>query len=1174
MPSDWRRRSEPEPGHGGAVLASEVLRLAHCLSQISKDDILLYNLDRLHLSPGFPPARGEGEGGAGSARSTGNIVRLHSQLQRHLEETTMRLLSECADLEVLEIDTNRIARELEHFCVDNVSVSLRRLKAMVYAGMQCFQRLPACLQLLLLLRDGGGPPRVRQSLLDWSHGSNDSLPAAPLSPAHRDSRIARNLSPPLFKRPLYSPPGDSPYQSPRESPYDSPYHSPESDPDSEPDSSPAASLSSRVVTDRFEFPEIAEADLVSDVLFVLQGVEGRFIKRGVHGRFTLAGGLKVSRAVRQLTERTCALGDLYNAIVDARPPEGLISQALYQGVMDEIYQYNHLVNMLVSSRANDPLSLRRLYVWVQQPYTRMRLLRLALDAAPRFSIDGVFDLYCGRGDAMGRELYNELLRKCMVPYLEMLLQWVFFGEIDDGHGLFFVRRVQDHYRFTPSKVPKFMPAALAELCFEVGRCGMYYSQMKGGAHLKSDVDIPGLLRQLCPESPLWSVFVTVQRLAALVRSVDTSTRLVRELAGEHDLGGYLRRVGDHLAMTHLAADPASSAFDDFECNADYGFDIYVPKFSFPLALILEDEKLARDAYITSFRLEFLLQRSLKVLSICWSEYSWHSRCSHGALELSRRVGWINMRRHEMSHFANMLQSARSVQYLLGSFVARVSARDYPPADATLSQLRSEFSHVLSCLRPGNFLELMEILEAVVDFGKFVPRLFHRGTMQQLRSLVREGASPPSLADFIHRNIATDEAMRVLSRHARRFRESVMLLLHRLAGQDAERRRFGAIVDYNGFYHMLSVIDCVRAPSVPQPVGLLPDVDERGHAVQRPHRRDRHLLVVQVLPRHPLDLLGVDLLEPQEELGHGHAPAVDDQLARDLLRHGRGGVVHGEELHHELALGALDLLVRDAVGERGDAEHELAHAVVHRDLVALRVEAEEPRVLVARVEGAEGLRAADRHAVRDGVHRLVARDLARHDPLLALLVAPDDALHEHEAYRVGVRVRPHVVVPVEELRADKLRLLQLPHAGSDRPPGTPASCSGCSQRGPAPLFPPALVTHQYREAQWTAAERRHVQPVEYHLLRRLLDLLHLSEDHVLLRLNLRGLDEAVLEYVAQQLRAPGHVLVEAPRVVPAPHCAPAEPRTYPVCSLAVYALRWAPFCSISSSSCSRDLLDVP
>ncbi|CDR97794.1 hypothetical protein, conserved [Babesia bigemina] len=771
--------------------------LAYHLSQINKDDIVLYNLDTLNTSRSLNSAGGGSV--SGSARSTGHIVRLHASLQRHLEETTMRLLAECAELEVVEIDTNRIARDLELFCVDRSNVSLRRLKGLLYAGMQSFERLPASLQLLLHLKDGGGPIRMRTSPMLRDELGEDSLPPSPLSQHSPPTATAASPAPSQPIEVAPSSDGSSGYASPETI-------------DSDPALSPAAGVqaedpvASRVVTDRFEFAEIDEADLVSDLLFVLQGIEGRFIKRGAHGRFILTSSRKVSRGVRQLTERICSLGEVYNRIVDAKMPPGLISQALYQGVMDEVHQYNRLVNMLVSSRSTEPLSLRRLYVWVQQPYARMRLLHSALGLPQGFTIDGIFDLYCGRGDTMGRELYCELLRKCMVPYLELLLHWVYFGELEDACGVFFVRRVQGHYRLAPSKVPKFMPRSLAELCFEVGCCGSYYSQLKNGRPLKASVDIPGVLRQLCPEGQPWSVFVTVQRLCTLVRSVDTGAVLLQELVGKHDLCGYLRRVKGHLAMEHLGSDPSAPEFDDFECNAEYGFDIYVPKFSFPLALILEDEKEAREAYIISFRLEFVLQRALKILSISWSEYAWHSRCSHGSLELSRRLSWINLCRNEMSHFANVLQGSRSVQYVLDQLIRRVSSRDYPYGGATLADLRSSFSDVLACFRASNFLEIMDILESIVDFCKLVPRLFNRGSMQQLRSLVREGASPADITHFIHQNIATDDLMKVMSRYAERFRESVLLLLHRLSCQDSERRRFAAIMDYNNFYRLLSVIE--------------------------------------------------------------------------------------------------------------------------------------------------------------------------------------------------------------------------------------------------------------------------------------------------------------------------------------------------------------------------------
>ncbi|GFE55372.1 gamma-tubulin complex component 3 [Babesia ovis] len=803
MLPEGRRRSDSTSGNGGAFLASEVMLLTYHLSQISKEDILSYNLDRLNISPSIPPRHSTGS--SASARSTGHIVRLHDRLQRHLEETTLRLLTECADLEVVDIDTNRIAQELERFCVNRGSVSLRRLKGMLYTGMQCFERLPATLQLLLYLKDSAEPPSTR-SPLHRSIGSSD-VSALPSTTSRKPETHIHEVSPQQSDETIESSDDSSAYSSAASSPYESP-----EDIASSSDVRPKASgghgdtVSSSVVTDRFEFTEIDEDDLVSDILFVLQGIEGRFIKRAANGSFTLTTFRQVSRGVRQLTERICVLGKIYNSIIDAKPSSGLIAQALYQGVMDEVHQYNHLLNMMVTSRNNERLSLKRLYILVHQPYNRMRLLHLALVGSPSNSIDHIFELYCTRGDAMGRELYSELLRKCMIPYLEILLRWVYFGDLEDMSGVFFVRHVDGHYRLLSHKVPKFMSQPLADLCFDAGCCSRYFKQLKNGIYTRATVDIPGLLNKLCPQSASWSIFVTVQLLSDMVRSIETSTELVRELVVKHDLGGYISRVCGHLGMAYLGADPTSPEFDDFECTKEYGFDIYVPKFSFPLALVLEDEKETRELYINSFRMEFLLQRTLKVLSICWKEYSWNSRSSFGALELSRRMIWINLCRNEMSHFVNMLQKSRNVPYILDRLVQRVSSRDYPPPGTSLNDLRKECSSAFSRLHTDNFLEIMEILESIVDYCKFVLQLFNCNIMQQLRVLVCEGASPSSLIDYIHNNVVTNDIMKISSSYAKRFRESVLLLLHRLSCQDPDHRRFGSILDYNHFYRLLSVIE--------------------------------------------------------------------------------------------------------------------------------------------------------------------------------------------------------------------------------------------------------------------------------------------------------------------------------------------------------------------------------
>ncbi|KAK1441747.1 gamma tubulin complex like protein [Babesia gibsoni] len=772
--------------------------LAYHLSQINKEDILQYKLDRLRLAP--DESLDSTDGIRAASRSTSHIVQLHRRLQRHLEERTITLLADCADLDPVEIDTNRIAADLEACCLENSSISLRRLKGMLYTGMQHFRRLPACLHLLLELKDNKEEPAKM-------------TPPPKISPAPKKTEKAERVK--SVKSAKRTPRRKKAEPVPAESSSDYSMETEEEDMSeddivSDSPSTPSVEMEpekpevSRVVTDRFEFAEIDEQDLVTDILFVIQGLEGRFIKRDKHGRFSLTSERKVSKGVRQLTNRICSLGQLYNSIINAALPSGIITHTLYQAVMDQIHQYNRLVNLLTSGRNNEPLNLRQLYVWVQQPYTRMRLLAVALDGAHGFSVDRIFTLYCSRGDAMGRELYNELLRKCMIPYLEVLLNWIYFGELQDSSGMFFVKKSKDRYKLSPSKVPKFIPSPLALACYEVGRCGSYCTQLKSKLHMKGEVDVPRLINQLCEEGPSWSIYVTAQRLGDIVRSIDSSKQLAQILINEHSLLGYIDRIKSHLALEHLVEDPDSEVFDDFEITKDYGFDIYVPKFNFPLNLILEDEKLNRETYIRNFRLNFLLERTLKVLSICWSEYSWNSRLSKGSLDLSRRLNWINICRNEMSHFCHVLQSGRNTQFLLERFTSPKGVTSVSPL--TLRNIQEGYSALLSSMQPGNFLEVMEILECIVDYCKLVPRLFNKGAMQQLSSLVRDRQTPASIVDFIHNNIATSDMMKVLAHHAHRFRENVMLLLTTLAKQDADRRRFGAIVDYNHFYRLISVVE--------------------------------------------------------------------------------------------------------------------------------------------------------------------------------------------------------------------------------------------------------------------------------------------------------------------------------------------------------------------------------
>lgn len=163
--------------------------------------------------------------------------------------------------------------------------------------------------------------------------------------------------------------------------------------------------------------QVPEAVLVRDVVFAMQGIDGQFIKfdKAADG-FVVQSGHGVPAPTRDLVRRICESGWLYRKVsgavrnmTEAKRSFGMVVQGLAAGLQAELNEYYRLVAVLQAQSAGDvrdlgdrlsrrqsvghrggggahetapqPLTLRRLLVWVQEPIARLKVLALLCDAS-------------------------------------------------------------------------------------------------------------------------------------------------------------------------------------------------------------------------------------------------------------------------------------------------------------------------------------------------------------------------------------------------------------------------------------------------------------------------------------------------------------------------------------------------------------------------------------------------------------------------------------------------------------------------------------------------------------------------------------------------------------------------------------------------------------------------
>jgi len=196
--------------------------------------------------------------------------------------------------------------------------------------------------------------------------------------------------------------------------------------------------------------------LVSDLLLVMLGFEGKYIKRVVNN--TSYKDFKVDFEVEPyLDNPTCdarylsmtnlilPMGFYYNYItyfinVGTNPETGLVVKGFCDGLKKLLREYILFVNQLEefnNNNNNKYLELQQLY-WLCQPSLKMLecLYKLCQKC---FMIKGgallniIYSAYLHENDSQIKHIYKYLLNKSFTPFFDMIKLWVCHGILENEH---------------------------------------------------------------------------------------------------------------------------------------------------------------------------------------------------------------------------------------------------------------------------------------------------------------------------------------------------------------------------------------------------------------------------------------------------------------------------------------------------------------------------------------------------------------------------------------------------------------------------------------------------------------------------------------------------------------------------------------------------------------------
>lgn len=241
--------------------------------------------------------------------------------------------------------------------------------------------------------------------------------------------------------------------------------------------------------------EISEVELLKDLLYVFQGIDGRVIRFDASSdHFLIDNKVGVAASAKELCHKLAELGWLFhkvNRYVESRSRDkafGLAGQGFCAALGKEISEYYRLIAVLegqqlqpdVNSRSG-ALSLHRLVVWTYDPLDRLKLLATLVtncEGLKGGALVSTLYMFTQHGDPVVKRLIKQLLNHAYQPLNAMLNSWIFDGELHDHYHEFFVacdpsapreRLWQEEYSLHCEMVPSFIPQSLAQKILLIGK---------------------------------------------------------------------------------------------------------------------------------------------------------------------------------------------------------------------------------------------------------------------------------------------------------------------------------------------------------------------------------------------------------------------------------------------------------------------------------------------------------------------------------------------------------------------------------------------------------------------------------------------------------------------------------------------------------------------------------
>jgi len=469
--------------------------------------------------------------------------------------------------------------------------------------------------------------------------------------------------------------------------------------------------------------EVSEKALMRDVIFALQGIDGQYIKFDVIADgYTVDRKIGVLQPTRDLVQRICELGWLFGRVrdyVSTHTPNkkgaflGLVGQSLCSALHMELSDYYRLIAILESQAtsaggAGGGVTMRRLFVWIQEPLERMKLMALIVDTCRGMkggALASRIHSFLQHGDPAYRVFVSQLMKQICVPLFAMMRHWMVEGQLEDPFHEFFIaaeHKVSDEdmwhskYRIENALLPSFITPNLAKKILQIGKAINFIRQScKDSEWVLDSITLAGLDEGLS--------YGAIEALEAMVNQVAEKTNKhalallfdkchFREhclaikqflLLGQGDfiqylmdmLGPDLSKPANQLVnfrhnltgVLESAIRASSAAHDNLNLSerlgvrigqhmpGDEGWDVFSLEYRVDLPINTVLRKEVMESYLQLFNFLWRLKRIEYSLTSTWRRQMTSARLGKDLEELQKDFHKGHVLRNEMIHFINNLQ---------------------------------------------------------------------------------------------------------------------------------------------------------------------------------------------------------------------------------------------------------------------------------------------------------------------------------------------------------------------------------------------------------------------------------------------------------------------------------------------------------------------------------------